>query len=73
MQVNAWVERLRRPPAENAKILFNDTEECKQSVPQRYDKTYLTKIDLENSSQVSRVIPWTMKSQNLFAQTGQGC
>ena len=25
-QVKAWVERLKRPPTENAKILFNDTE-----------------------------------------------
>ena len=25
-QVKAWVERLKRTPTENAKILFNDTE-----------------------------------------------
>ena len=24
--VKAWVERIKRPPTENAKILFNDTE-----------------------------------------------
>ena len=28
-QVKAWVERLKRPPTENAKILFNDTEGSK--------------------------------------------
>ena len=28
-QVKAWVERLKRPPAENAKILFNETEGSK--------------------------------------------
>ena len=72
-QVEAWVERLRRPPTEDAKILFNDTEGSKQRVPQRYDKTYLTKIVLENSFQASRDIPWIMTSQNLFSQTGQGC
>ena len=44
-----------------------------QKVPQRYDKTYLTKIVLENSFQASRDIPWIMTSQNLFSQTGQGC
>ena len=31
----------------------------------------LTKIVLENSSQASRDILWTMTSQNLFSQTGQ--
>ena len=69
----ALVERLKRSPAENAKILFNDAEGFEWRFPQRYNKTYLTKIVLENSSQVSRDIPWTMTSQNLFAQTGQGC
>ena len=67
------VERLKRPPTENAKILFNDAEESRQRVPQRYGKTYLTKIFLEISSQASRDIPWTMTSQNLFSQTDQGC
>ena len=33
----------------------------------------VTKIGLENSSQASRDIPWTMMSQNLFYQKGQGC
>jgi len=28
-QVKAWVERLKRPPTENAKILYNDTEGSK--------------------------------------------
>ena len=64
------VERLKSPPTENAKILFNDAEESRQRVPQRYDKTYLSKIFLEISSQASRDIPWTMTSQNLFSQMG---
>ena len=75
-QVKAWVERLKRPPpppAENVKILFNDAEGSKLTVLQMYGDTYLTKIVLENSSQASRDIPWTMTSQNLFSQTGQGC
>ena len=64
------VKRLKRPPKENAKILFNNAEGSRQRVPQRYDKTYLTKIFLENSSQASLDIPWTMTSQKLFTQTG---
>ena len=28
-KVKAWVERLKRPPTENTKILFNDTEGSK--------------------------------------------
>ena len=44
-QVKTWVKRLKRPPTENAKIFFND-------VPQRYDKIYLTKIVLQNSSKL---------------------
>jgi len=28
-QVKAWVERLKTPPTENAKIFFNDTEGSK--------------------------------------------
>ena len=67
-QVKAWIERLKRPPTENAKILFNDTEGSKYRVPQRYYKTCLTKIVLENSFQASRDIPWIMTSQNLFSQ-----
>ena len=67
------VERLKRPPTENAKILFNDTEGSKERVPQRYDKTSLTKMFLENSSQASHDTPLTMTSQNLFSQTEQGC
>ena len=59
-------------PTENAKSLFNDAEGSKLRVPQRYDKTYLAKIVVENSSQASRDIPWTMTSQNLFSQMGQG-
>ena len=38
-QAMAWVETLKRPPAENAKILFNDVEGSKKRVPQGYDKT----------------------------------
>ena len=74
-QVKAWVERLKSPPTENAMTLFNEAEGFKQRVPQRHDKIYLTKIVLENSSQASRDISWTMTSQNqdLFSQTGQGC
>ena len=72
-QVKARVKRLKRLPAGNANILYNDAEESKERVPQRYDKTYLTKIVLENSFQASRDIPWIMTSQNLFSQTGQGC
>ena len=65
--------KAKKTPVENAKILFKDVEGSKKRVPLRYDKTYLTKIVLENSSQASRDIPWTMTSQNLFSQTGQGC
>ena len=64
--------KAKRPDRE-CKDLFNDAEESKQRVPQRYDKINLTKIVLENSSQASHDIPWTMKSQNLFSQTGQDC
>ena len=32
---------------------------------------YLTKIVLENSSQASRDIPWTMTSQNMFLKRGK--
>ena len=70
-QVTAWVERLKRQLTENEKILFNDAEGSKERVPQRCDKTYLTKIVLKSSSQASRDIPWTMTSQNLFSQTGK--
>ena len=73
-QVKAWVERIKRPPTENAKILFMTLKDPSKGFHKDMIRhNYLTKIVLENSSQASRDIPWTMTSQNLFSQTGQGC
>ena len=57
-------------PHRECKDLFNDAGRSIYRVPQRYDNKYLIKIVLEKSSQVSRDIPWTMTSQNMFSQTG---
>ena len=54
-QVKAWVERLKRPPAENAKILYNDTDGSKG-----FQKDMIRHISLKYSCSFGKFIPSIM-------------
>ena len=66
------VESLKRPPQVMQRSFLMTQRDPSKGFHKDMMR-HLSKIVLENSSQASLDIPWTMTSQNLFSQTGQGC